>query len=93
MNPIWTKSKWKKKELDGKSVEILWPRGRGLHISEIGKFLVSQNRDGLLFVLIEVIFAGSHWSERIQRRYYLPQAAVDRIRQHPDKSVASFLLA
>lgn len=92
--PIWTKSKWKKSDLAEKKVEIRWPARRGFVLCEVGKFVIGgPNPSGRLFVMIELMLPGRHWSELIQRRYYLPQAAVDRIREHPENSVADFLIA
>src|SRR6266436_5144842 len=91
--PIWTKSKWKKSDLEGKSVEFdLVDSARGVGVRGVGEFVVSQKPSGLLFVQIELILQGRNWAERIQVRYYLPQVYVDRIRQHPDQTVAAFLL-
>jgi hypothetical protein len=91
---IWTKSKWKRAQLDGKRVEIRWMiRDSAWMRCEQGEFLVSANRTGQLFVQIDVRYPGALWSEIILRRYQLPQKVVDRIREHPDKSVADFLIA
>jgi hypothetical protein len=84
--PIWTKSKWKKSDLDGKSVEFCLTSGTQ-QVSGVGKFVIGgPNPKGLLFVMIEVISQGRHWSEFLQTRFYLPQGYVDKIRPHPTSS-------
>ncbi len=91
--PIWTKSKWKRSDLDGKSVEF-YLTSETEEIHGIGKFVIGgPNPKGQLFVMIELDLPGRHWSERIQVRYYLPQGYVDRIRAHPDpKQKIDFLI-
>jgi hypothetical protein len=90
--PIWTKSEWKWDDLHDKTVEFRIPKAGGILRGD-GRFvIVGPNPDGLLFVQIEQTFQGRNWAELVQWRHYLPQPAVDRIRRHPDQSVAEFLL-
>jgi hypothetical protein len=90
---IWTKSKWKKIELQNKTVEFKIPAPvKGWLLHGNGKFLIAQNRAGLLFVQIVVVSSGRDWAERFATHYEIPQRGVDRIRRHPDQTVAEFLL-
>ncbi len=91
-HPIWTRSKWKYGDLQDKIVEFELPLKKGVGVRGIGKFLISQNPEGLLFVQIRVDLQGRNWAERIVQDFQLPQAAVDRIEGHPDQSVAQFRL-
>jgi hypothetical protein len=92
MKPIWTKSHWKKEELDGKLVAFRFPV-KGGWVEGIGEFLISRNPKGLLFVQIVVTRQGRNWAERIQTLYQIPQTGVDRIVQHPNQEIAAFRLA
>jgi hypothetical protein len=89
--PIWTKPKWKKEELNEKTVEfdlVDYDRGFGVH--GVGQFRIGgPNPKGLLFVQIEVLVDQGRRGT-LQIRYYLPQVFVDRIRKHPDQTVAAF---
>jgi hypothetical protein len=88
---IWVKSKWSMEELDRKSVEYSIPReSKPLH--GIGEFLVKRNPEGLLAVDI-CTFGQQTPAEINEKRYHLPQPAVDRIEKHPDQSIAHFRLA
>ena len=90
LKPIWTKSKLKKNEIDGKTVEFRLTSG-ATETCGVGKFVVGgPNPKGLLFVQIELILPGRHNKEWLQVRYYLPQRYVDRIRKHSDSTVADF---
>jgi hypothetical protein len=91
MNIIWTKSKWKKDDLDHKTVEFRIPTDRGIDHG-IGELWVRQNPAGLLVIEVVTDVQGKDWAERIQTRYFLPQSGVDRIERHPDQSVAVFRL-
>jgi|SRR5882724_3287024 len=89
--PIWTKSKWKKEELNEKSVAFdLADYERGFGVHGVGQFRIGgPNPNGLLFVQIEVLVDQGQRG-MLQIRYYLPQVYVDRIRKHPDQNVAVF---
>lgn len=87
---IWTKSKWTLDQLDRKSVEFKIPTERGI-ISGTGEFWVRRNPEKLLAIEVSVTLAKS-WAERIQYRFQIPQAGVDRIEAHPDQSTANFRL-
>jgi len=91
MDTIWVKSKWSQDALDHKRVEFRIP-ARGGIIHGFGELWVRQNTDGLLAIDAVTDVQGRNWAERIQSRYHLPQAAVDRITKHPDTKVADFLL-
>lgn len=92
MDAIWTKSKWRKDDLDHKTVEFRIPTQRGIEHG-IGEFLVRQNPAGLLAIEVVSDVRGTDWLERIQTRYYIPQVGVDRIERHSDRQVAEFQLA
>ena len=91
METIWTKSKWSQEELSEKTVEFRIP-ARGGVVHGLGKFLTRQNPEGLLAIDATTDIQGRDWAERIFTRYHLPQSAVDRIKRHPDKKIAEFLL-
>lgn len=91
MEIVWTKSKWKKDELDHKTVEFRIPTQKGV-VHGIGEFWVRQNPDGHLAIDTVTDIQGRTWAERIQTRYFLPQEAVDHIESHPDQSIAAFRL-
>jgi hypothetical protein len=88
--PIWTKSKWKSDDLEGKTVEFRVPIASG-DWSGIGKFWAVEVDDRLSVQLV-TDEPGRNWAQRIQRICHLPQAAVDRIEEHPNQSVARFRL-
>ena len=93
LKPIWTKSKWQKSEIEGKSVEFRLTSG-ATETRGVGKFVVGgPNPKGLLFVQIELILPGRHHTELLQVRYYLPQGYVDLIQKHPDSTIADFLVS
>src|SRR5438094_123744 len=80
---LWTKPNWRIDELDHKSVEFRIPiRGGSVH--GIGEFWVRKNPSALLAIDIVTDVQGKNWAERVQTRYHIPQAGVDRIDHHPD---------
>src|ERR1022692_3603886 len=82
--PIWTKSKWKKDQLRNKTVEFnLLPAETKNRETGIGYFDPSENPDGKLFIQI-VHNRGASGNFYSSVHYYLTQAAVDLIREHPD---------
>ncbi len=87
---IWTTSKWKRDDLEGKTVKFQWPAPQNAVVSGKGEFVVSQHKDGRLFIQIVVLSQGRGWAEFISTHFQLPQAAVDRIQRHPEPSVAEF---
>ena len=89
---IWTTSAWSVEDLEFKTVEFSIPASGGI-VHGIGQFFVSRNPERLLRIEVVTDEQGRNWAERIQTRYQLPQAAVDRIAKHPDPAIAEFLLA
>ena len=91
MDREWVKSQWKRADLEGKQVEFSLLRDGVIH-SGIGDFWVLENPEGLLAVDVHVDMPGSHSGNRQQVLHHLSQNGADRIRKHPDTSVADFLL-
>ncbi len=88
---IWVKSARSQDDLDHKRVEFRIPVHGGT-VHGLGEFWVRKNPAGLLSVDAVTDVQGRNGAERIQTRYHLPQAAVDRIVKHPDSKVADFLV-
>ena len=93
MKTMWVKSKWKKEELEGKSVEYRFPIVGGGFVTGVGKFLIRQNPDGLLAIEIIEIRDGPHWSIKFQVRSPLSQVGVDSITRNSVPGGREFLLA
>lgn len=88
---IWTQPKFTKEELDQKTVEFYLPTD-GHWVYGVGHFWVRRNPEGLLAIEIVTDQQGRNWAERVQTRYFVPQAGVERICPHPDPAKADFLL-
>jgi hypothetical protein len=87
----WTNSRWSVDELTFQRVEFrIFSDGKVLH--GVGQFLALQNPEGQIALEILSDAAGSTPQERLQTRFSVPKAAVDRIEHHPDPSVALFQL-
>jgi hypothetical protein len=87
METNWIHSKWKKDDLDGKTVETK----RASH-SVIAMFIVKSDDTGLLSIVVrkdEQVTPAS----REQRNRVLQQEEAELIQGHPNPSVAVFLLA
>ena len=87
-----TKSNWSAKELHLKTVEFAIPINQDFIMRGIGQFFATGNPEGLHRIELVTDVQGRHWAERIQTRYALPQAVVDRIQEHTDKTIAAFRL-
>ena len=90
--PVWTRSTWAPADLDGQTVEFRLPLKNGNDVAGLGVFMVLEDPQDWLCVQIRVDLQGRHWAERIVQDFVLPQAAVDRIAEHSDQSVARFQL-
>lgn len=87
---IWVKSKWSMEDLDDQKVVFRLTAPR-LEVKGVGKFLVRRNPRGELAINICVITeATPHQITEV--RYYIGQAAADKIERHPEPSVAAFRL-
>lgn len=88
--PVWVRSKWTMKELDGKTVEfsLIAP---GEQHKGTGKFLVRQNPDGKLSIEICATLRAT-LAEVTEIRYNLHQLVADLLKVHPDPNKAQFLL-
>jgi hypothetical protein len=91
MDTIWTKPKFTKADLDHKTVEFQIPTRGGI-LKRIAEFRVYQNPDGELAVDIMTDVQEKHRAEHIQNIYHLPLVGVERIKKHPDPTVADFRL-
>ena len=85
MPPWWVKSKWKREDLDGKTVEFSLT-DKGGKREGMGKFLVRENLSGkiAIYILTRLNIA--------EIRYVLYQGAASKIERHPDLAVAEFRL-
>jgi len=91
METLWISSKWTKDDLHGKSVEFRIPL-RGGTVHGVGEFWVRRNPRGLLAIDVVTDEPGRNWAQRMLRSYKVPQAGADRIKRHPDSTVANFRL-
>ena len=91
MNIPWVHSKWSASELNERSIEFQLSL-EGRLFRGIGQLLVRQNPEGEIAVEIVSEEQGSTSHERLQRRFIVPGAAVERIEFHPDSLIASFRL-
>jgi hypothetical protein len=85
---FWVTTKWKRGELHDKRVEFELT-GPDKKVGGIGVFRIAQRPSGEQHIDIVVTTAPSYW-ERIDHIFTLKQAHADRIRSHPDASVAEF---
>lgn len=91
MDTIWTKSKFTKADLDRKTVEFQIPTRGGI-LKKLAEFRVRQNPDGELAVDIVTNVQEKNPVEHLQNLYHLPLSGVERVRKHPDPSIADFRL-
>jgi uncharacterized protein (DUF1778 family) len=87
---IWVKSKWSMEELDNQNVEFRLTAPR-LQVTGLGKFLVRRNPRGELAINICAITEATR-HQITEARYYIGQAAADKIERHPNANVAAFRL-
>ena len=87
-SPVWVKSKWKSKELDGKTVEFkltapnYWVEGLGL-------FRVLENPKGEL--KIDIVVSRYETPDKITDHiYHLYQPTADKIEVNPDPKKSDF---
>jgi hypothetical protein len=82
--PNWTKSKWTHADLNDQDVEFEFPLKDGRWIAGLGKFLVSENPQGLLDVQIRVVVEGDYWPQRRIYDFQLASTVVDCIDRKPE---------
>jgi len=92
MNTFWIKSKWKKDELDHKTVEIRLPSDRGVR-HRIGRFWVRQDSTGLLSVEVVARIQEPNSTNRVEVHDFLTQVGANLLERHPDPGTAEFRLA
>lgn len=90
--PIFTTTHWKVDDLESKTVEFRIPATGGF-LEGVGQFRVSPHPPtGRFRIEIVTNEPTQKFPEMLQRRYQLPQEAVDRIARHPNPEKADFLL-
>ena len=87
----WVKSKWKIGELEGKRVEFRIAAAEGGSFVGVGKFLVSENPEGLLRIEVVCDIATGPYSWA-QHRLPLNQYVANKIAPHPDQKAAHFII-
>jgi hypothetical protein len=86
---IWVRSKWKKEDLLGHSVEFKLPIEGG-EVHGVGQLIVASNPEGYLSINIRTNLHGDVPNEKGVHDFHLNQWAADRLERHSDKNKANF---